>query len=73
MFFLFGGGSRRFLIARLVIVVVFLVILLGFHPHGTTRDVVVGARVALVATLIGLGFFARRKRRNAVRGGDSNS
>jgi hypothetical protein len=71
--FLFGGGSRRFLIARLAIIVVFLVILLGFHPHGTTRDVVVGARVALVAALIGVGFIARRRRRGAAPDSDSNN
>ena len=73
MFFLFGGGGRRFLAARLAVVAVFLVVFLAFHPHGTSRDILEGVRVALVVALVGAAWFVRRRRRNAVRGGDSNS
>jgi Mn2+/Fe2+ NRAMP family transporter len=63
--FLFGGRSRRFLVARIAIIVAFLIILFAFHPHGTTLDVVQGVRVVLLVALVGAGFMARRRRRAA--------
>jgi hypothetical protein len=69
MFLLFGrGGSRRYLVARIALLVAFLIIVFGFHPHGTTLDIVQAVRVVLFVALLGFAWLGRRRRRNAAAG-----
>lgn len=58
-----GPHGKKFLIARLALIGVFLIIVLAFHPHGTARDVVNGARIVLLVALIGSAWYLRRRER----------
>jgi hypothetical protein len=75
MFLLFGGYRGRrgkiFLAIRLGLLAVFLVAVLAFHAHGTTLDVLQGARFLVLIALVGSIVLARRRR--SLSGGDGDS
>jgi hypothetical protein len=66
MFLLFGGYRGRrgkiFLTIRLGLLAVFLVAVLAFHAHGTTLEVLQGARFLVLIALVGSIVLARRRR-----------
>jgi uncharacterized membrane protein YqjE len=64
MFFGFRGGrhGRIILIARLALLAVFLLIVFAFHPHGTTLEIVQGARILILVALVGSAWMLRRRR-----------
>jgi hypothetical protein len=72
MFLLFGlrrgRRGRIYVAARLGLLAAFLVAVFVFHAHGTTRDILQGARVVLLVALLGSGWLARRRARGADAG-----
>jgi hypothetical protein len=67
MFLLFGGYRGRrgkiFLAVRLGLLAVFLIAVFAFHAHGTTLEIIQGARFLVLIALVGSIILARRSRR----------